>query len=459
MFRTALAYIALFVGAPAAAQEARLFTDVRILTMDEDVGVIERGWVHVENGRIAAMGSGTPSPDQAAGIQRIEGSGTTLMPGLHDMHVHYWRGSQGLSYLLNGITSVRNMTGSTSDALLSQGAADGAILGPRVTGPGPLMDGDPPVRSGISLVLTSPEQAVGAVRAQATAYFPAIKLYERLDAETFRAAVAEAKRLDLKIYAHTPDSLTVEEMLDLGIDSLEHLDGLSEVLVDKERLGDRSGSVAEWAEAEPARFPEWVGRVKDSGVTGVPTLALSYGRRDARDEGDAWYDRPELAIFSENDVAWWRSSIAEGGFVSRSFPDLDAAIANKVSFVSALREAGVPLLIGTDPPNPFVLSGYAIHDEFRGFLDAGYTAEEVMRIATRDAALFSGREDLGIVRSEARADLLLVDGDPRSDITVLRRPRGVMVAGHWYDRTALDTAFADRAAQIASPATAIASDD
>ena len=436
--------------APALAQEAHLFTDVRILTMDEAQPVIERGWVRVENGRIVSMGEGSPPDEPAALARQIDGAGATLMPGLHDMHVHYWRQSQGLSYILNGVTSVRNLTGSTADYALDQGAVDGAFLGPRVTGSGPLMDGDPPVRAGISLVVSTPEQAVGAVRAQAAAYFRAVKLYENLDAATFRAAAAEAKRLGLAVYAHTPQSLTVGDLLDMKINSLEHLDGFASELADPDRLGERKGSAAEWAAADRSRFADWAERMKASGVTGVPTLALFDGWQAARDEGEAYFDRPALAIFGAGDTDWWKTAIAEDGYVARTFGDLDAAIANKVAFVAALRQAGVPLLVGTDPPNPFVLSGYAIHDELRGFVAAGYSTADVLRIATRDAALFSGREDLGLVRSGARADLLLVQGDPRENLDSLRRPLGVMIAGHWHDRAALDAAFAARAADIAA---------
>ncbi|TDI40436.1 MAG: hypothetical protein E2P02_16950 [Acidobacteria bacterium] len=107
-----------------------------------------------------------------------------------------------------------------------------------------------------------------------------------------------------------------------------------------------------------------------------------------------------------------------------------------------LYDAGVPLLIGTDTPNPFVIPGFAIHDELAAFVDAGIPVDEVLRIATADAAKFLREEgQWGVVAADARADLVLLDGDPRDDLSVLRRPAGVMVNGHWYDSAILSDAL------------------
>lgn len=108
------------------------------------------------------------------------------------------------------------------------------------------------------------------------------------------------------------------------------------------------------------------------------------------------------------------------------------------------------MLIGTDPPNPFVIPGFAIHDELAGVVEAGIAKEETLRSATRGAALFLGREKSGIISPGSAADLVLIGKDPVADLSTLKRPLGVMVAGHWYDRSAIDAALEERAAKVAS---------
>jgi imidazolonepropionase-like amidohydrolase len=110
----------------------------------------------------------------------------------------------------------------------------------------------------------------------------------------------------------------------------------------------------------------------------------------------------------------------------------------------ALRAAHAPLLIGTDAPNPYVMFGFAIHEELGFFREAGFSNTEILRIATLDAARFLNESgQFGVIREGARADLLLLDADPEADLSVLRAPQGVMAAGRWFDRAQLDALLSE----------------
>jgi imidazolonepropionase-like amidohydrolase len=83
--------------------------------------------------------------------------------------------------------------------------------------------------------------------------------------------------------------------------------------------------------------------------------------------------------------------------------------------------------------------GFAIHEEFGFFTEAGYSNTEILRIATLDAARFLNHAgEFGVVREGARADLLLLSANPETDLSVFRAPDGVMAAGRWFDRARLD---------------------
>ena len=439
----------LFLTQPAQASPAAktIITNVRILTMTEERPIIERGHVIIAGQRIDVVGEG--QPDTVDNMAVIDGNGATIMPGLSDMHVHYWEDSDGILYLANGITNVRNLTGGVGQYRLNQHAIDGELMGPRVYTSGPLIDGADPVRASISVQVENPQQAIGAVRSQAAGYYPAIKLYDRLSPDSYRAAVAEAKAKRMKIFTHTPAAMTVEELLALGVDSIEHLDGYSAALVtDGFEATQRFPWAEEWANADPAKFAALARKTAESGVWSVPTIALIDWQMASRDT-EAFLARPEMRYLSSSLKDGWVSSVED--WLARFHPYLDGQKASKLAFMAALREAGAPMLIGTDPPNPFVIPGYAIHDELAAFRAAGYTNAQILKIATSEAARFLDRESwYGRVSAGAAADLILVDGDPRESLDVLKRPLGVMVAGHWYDRAALDAALEAKAQAVKS---------
>ncbi|MDL9937212.1 amidohydrolase family protein [Gordonia sp. ABSL1-1] len=97
--------------------------------------------------------------------------------------------------------------------------------------------------------------------------------------------------------------------------------------------------------------------------------------------------------------------------------DIDDVLAS----VAALRDAGVDLLVGTDVsiPEPFMgglAHGASVHHELQYFVQAGFTPSEALTAATATTARRFGLDDRGRVAVGLRADLLLVDGDPTTDI-------------------------------------------
>ena len=104
------------------AQNVIVFENVRVLTMTEH-GALDNATVVIRGGSISSVGGSVGDiPD---GAVLIDGSGKTLMPGLADMHVHYWSNSQGPLYLANSVTTVRNPWGSSQNFVLDARSKDG----------------------------------------------------------------------------------------------------------------------------------------------------------------------------------------------------------------------------------------------------------------------------------------------------------------------------------------------
>lgn len=94
---------------------------------------------------------------------------------------------------------------------------------------------------------------------------------------------------------------------------------------------------------------------------------------------------------------------------------------------SEARAAGVTVVVGTD----------AVHGqigrEVRLMVEGGYSVDEALTAATMNAARVLERPDLGTLAPGARADLLIVDGDPFEDIDCLSRPPlAVLSDGRWH---------------------------
>jgi imidazolonepropionase-like amidohydrolase len=112
--------------------------------------------------------------------------------------------------------------------------------------------------------------------------------------------------------------------------------------------------------------------------------------------------------------------------------------------VRGLRDAGVPLLAGTDPFVPCVIPGFSMKDELEQLYEAGLTPYEVLQTATSNAARFLGTsEETGIVATGKIADLVLLDANPLVDVDNIFRQEGVMLRGHWFPEDDLQTKLAE----------------
>jgi hypothetical protein len=177
----------------------------------------------------------------------------------------------------------------------------------------------------------------------------------------------------------------------------------------------------------------------------VPTLAamrvLTQQRTPAYNER---FEVPEIRFVDPGILEWWSSLRAPEG-AAMPPPDDPRRVRNETFYrfqselALALYEAGVPLLVGTDTPNPMLVPGYSLHLEMAAMVDAGIPTLAVLRAATNEAARFMREEGLwGIVAPGAAADLILVESNPLEGLETLRRPAGVMVRGGWLDAADLE---------------------
>lgn len=363
----------------------------------------------IDNGIIREIAEGSAFKGEA---QRIDVGGRFVMPGLIDAHYHAYathldapkmetvapqiRSLMAKQYLEDslqrGFTTVRDAGG--GDVYLALALREGLIKGPRFFYPGLAISqtgGHGDLRApdhhtlcacGASNTVATVVDGVDAVRAavreQLRTGAHQIKLLvsggvlspsdpiwmNQLADEEIKAAVQEAATRRTYVMAHAHTNEAVLRCLNLGVRSFEHVTLLE----------------ADGAEA-----------IARSGAFAVPTLAIVEAMRRAGEE--IGLSAPIVEKIRE---------VGDQGLAA----------------LDHLRRAGAQIAFGTDLIGPM----HALQSIEFGLRRKVCSPLEILRQATSVGAdLLQHSGKLGTIAPEAFADLLVLDGNPLDDITVMER--------------------------------------
>ncbi len=418
------------VPAPAAGDMA--FVGVSLVPMTGPE-VISGQTVIVRAGRITRVGpdsSVIPPP----GMPVVEAAGAFLMPALADMHVHDPGTPQSLVlYLANGVTRVRDTGGSERMREWGRRIAAGEILGPAVYSTGPILRGKP--RGPGSVVLTNAAEAEAEVAREFAAGVRAIKPYTGLSRTAYNAAMAAAKARGMYAIGHIPYSVGLEGVVAAGQDEVAHVHSFHpEFLIGL----DPEDPFAEYDIALD-RMAEIVATVNDAGMAVTTTLHVNEALTAYNEDRRAYLERPAMA-YAPASALWFMESPR---FAFATWPP-DYMRHKYLPWLHALtrafQEGGVRLVLGTDAgAAPGLVPGLSAHAELRLLVAAGLSPHEALLTATVNAAAVAGEAgDWGTLQEGRRADLLLVSANPLDDVANAGHILGVMAAGRWLDRAALD---------------------
>lgn len=381
----------------------------------------------IEDGHILEVGDDVEVPERAAVLDL---SGTTVLPGLIDMHTHlaypdidpgedfgagdmpgylwdYLRSFPQMRRQLldHGVTSVRSLGDELGWVLeLRAAIATGELEGPRIFCAGPVLT----TPGGHPIATHPPDADSDAVRIPRTAgEAEAIvaELVDREDSVDVIKVVHEAGLADLRLDPHPPAVLAaiveaahardvpvtvhcnaiedLTEVLEAGADGIEHL-----------TLRTREDSTDTFLEAAGAPWPTgMLEQMAEADVVLDPTLVVEAARR-AQDEPDAIPFRDR--IFER---------------------------------VREAHEAGVAVVAGSDAAVPGLSFGASLIEEIEAIGACGLPARAALQAATVQAAAALGSSDIGVIAPGRAADLVAVDGDPLSDLSALRRISAVLREG------------------------------
>jgi pimeloyl-ACP methyl ester carboxylesterase len=414
--------------APPARERPLVIRGARLF--DPETHAVHSGTtIIVEGNRVLAVGpDGTV--DIPADAEVVHAEGRMVLPGLWDMHAHqdsdrYLEWYVPL-HLAAGVTTTRDM-GSDASMLVSlrQRIDAGEVIGPRIIMAG-FIEGIGGSRTGIQVENAADAQA--AVDRYAGLGFVQLKIYNRVPAHLVPVAIERAKHHGMRVSGHIPWDMTGREAVESGFDEIQHMTSLMEgmVLDPNEDVTDSDiANALAGLTPESELVREFIGLLAANDVAVDPTLAFFHSTGAVP---PTWIE----------DVLDRLPPQARRRWLDRSAPlwageRWSEILANQFGIVRALHQAGVPILPGTD-----MVPGFGLHKELELYVEAGIPAPEVLTLATLGAARVMGMDaELGSIEPGKLADLILVDGDPTTDISDIRRVVLVVKDGRSYDPAAI----------------------
>jgi hypothetical protein len=240
----------------------------------------------------------------------------------------------------------------------------------------------------------------------------------------------------MTIIGHVPRSVPIERILaESQWRTIEHLSGYMHPCGG---LKIPANEIARYAQL-----------TAESGVWNVPTL-VAFASVPPPEQRAAIAARPEVRY-----VHPWMREIWQGEYrpfdvictetTPPRYPTQNLAAMQ--SLVRAFRDAGAGILLGTDAAAPYIVPGFAIHDELRLLIEAGLTPYEALQAGTFNAAAALGALDkMGTIAVGKQADMLLLDANPLADVRNVQQRSGVMMHGRFFTEAELQGALEQLAA-------------
>ncbi|MCJ1461247.1 hypothetical protein MMC28_011629 [Mycoblastus sanguinarius] len=316
----------------------------------------------------------------ATGAQMLDCEGHILIPGLIDSHVHLEAVENLSEFLTYGVTTVLDMGTFQRDVLKAlrkqgslQGSPDVRSCGLPIAGHG----GRPSKMPGFpkEALVDDPQHGTELVAKRVSEGADYIKILADIagpDQAILNALVAAAQSNGKRSIVHAPQKGSFNMAVQAEGDTITHV--------------PLDGTIDEMT----------VSRMVHSGTISVPTLTM-------------------MSCFA------------------KFTPDEALAYSHARASVAAMYDAGVPILVGTDSNCksgvPNVPYGKSLHEELERLVDAGLSTVDALRAATVLPAEYFGLRDRGKIEPGYRANLVLIGGDPLSDIRATRLIRRVWCDG------------------------------
>ena len=418
-------------------QREIVFTSVNVVPMDSEK-IIPNSMVIVKDGKVTAIGKKLKYDKNAL---VIDTKGKYLIPGLAEMHAHVPPNENLEShkevlflFAANGITTIRGMLGHPKHLELRSMINSGEVFGPRFYTTGPSFNG---------LSVKTAERGAAMVREQKAAGYDYLKLHPGLTKETFAAISSTAKEVGIPFAGHVSFGVGVWRAIDAGYSSIDHMDGFVEAMVPgiesmvEQQTGLFGMFVAD--KSDVSVIPKLMKELKEKNIWVVPTQSLADRWFAANYTGDDFLKDPDSKYMDKKIVNQWidtkKNLMANAQYDAKKIENF---IKLRRKLIYECQQNGVGLLLGCDAPQIFNVPGFSTHNELKYLVDAGLTPYQALRTGTVNVAKYLNLSEAGIIKPGAIADLVLINGNPLTDITNTKKVEGVMMRGKWLSKNEIE---------------------
>ncbi|MBG9376971.1 amidohydrolase family protein [Panacibacter sp. DH6] len=425
-----------------AKQTIFAIKNVNVITMTSSNTILENATVVISNNLIQSINGAIPK-----NATIINGKGKWLIPGLIDAHVHLptdgYLGQKfptqipDLSFntqdimtpiIANGVTTVLDLNSTMETFGQKKLIEKGYIVGPRIALAALINGGN-----GQGRIANTAEEGRIMVRNVKTEGYDFIKVYSKLNIETYNAIVDEAYKQGVKTIGHIPYAFKgkLEQAFIPHFGMVAHA----------EEFSKNSDSFCVQDAIKFAKLS------KDNGTWLSPTLTTMVWIAKQTHSINSIKNLTSLKYVHPLLQSKW---LTANNYVKNASSENATYFDNMVKFhfqlVKAFNDAGIPIVAGTDAGVSGVVAGFSLHDELELLVQAGLTPKEALNSATLLSAQWLGIDkQLGSIETGKFADLILLDQDPLTDIRNTRKIAGVFVNGNWLDKTKLNSMLEDLA--------------
>jgi Tol biopolymer transport system component/imidazolonepropionase-like amidohydrolase len=368
----------------------------------------------IEGNRIADV---APHRDDLHRGTVVDASSGTVIPGLIESHAHLTKAfgeALGRIWLSFGVTSVRNPATNGYEGQEDREAIDsGARVGPRVFTTGEPLDGTRIYYPG-GVALDGGARVDALLERAAALRFDFIKTYVRLPDLLQKRVIEGAHRAGMPVTSHE-----IYPAVAYGADGVEHIRGTS-----RRGFNPKSSGLNR-------TYQDVRQLLIASGMTITPTIGIQGGNQLLTLKDGSWIDDPRMKLFPASATAGARTLRAK----ATSAQDLatrEALVAPQERMAAEVVKGGGRVIAGTD--SPIIPYGMALLMELEHYARGGMPLADVIRSATAVPAEAMGLSaDLGTIEPGKLADLVILDGDPLTAVTDLRKTRRVVKDGVLFD--------------------------
>lgn len=439
----------LFSSFHRATTDVFVIRNINVIPMNKDT-VLKEHSLLIKKGRIIQISPNNITPPANAAL--IDGSGKYMIPGLMDMHAHFFY-EQGehvntceaelKMMLANGLTTARIQCGDSVYLHARKMVTQQNWIGPTLFVSSPQIVGNWPWKGKVfAAICTTPKEAELTVKQFKKAGYDEIKITFMVKADVYDAIIKTAKKLGIKVTGHVGPLVGLQKALDAK-QQIEHLDEFIEVLLPDTSF-NHGMSVSDmgiwkknnWETVEhldELRIPLLVNKVKQSGISVTATnhfFISCFGEgviEEVIKKGTSYQYIPPVI----KEERWHVRDL----YLKRGFPETSRKkyIQLRNNMVYELWKAGVPLMAGSDSPEWFLVQGFALHDELAQFVKSGLTPFAALQTATINPATYLGIINYtGTIEAGKQADLVILNQNPLTDITHTKNIYAVVKEGKYF---------------------------